>query len=424
MRKIYMTFVLTLLVAFVSAQSLQTGPELNVQRATKSGLLKLVNAKTHNATKGADSRWYDYASSIDAQLGNIGDMNFTYLFPDTNCLMSYGTSFDPPWVHAIATIIDPKSAWFEENGALLINDTIPYTLDSAVIYCGYYRNTASTVVDTLRFEFFTSNNHTEVPSYYFTAQFVQDNYSVDTLFFKGIKRVGLDLDIPSKVVFDYLLHEADTATTNGWNIFQAGPATPINVAANEVAGVAIRFIPGFTYSATDTITSMGNYIVFASMEENGDNTYPNYTKRDWNTSQIVPSWATETGSNWETVYVPEWAFVQAYGFENHLIMMKYSVTDAIYSGIEKAENNSLSVSQNRPNPFSGSTTVNYQLDKSANVSLDVYNVAGAKVMSINQGVQSAGSHSIQIDASELQAGIYYYTITADAHSVTKKMVVY
>jgi hypothetical protein len=423
MRKIYMTLALTMAFVWASAQSFQSGPVLNTSATQKTALMKLVKAKKAENTKSISHRWYSYASTIDDALGNIGDLNLAYLFPDTNVLVMYGTTADKPWIHSAAIIVDPTSDWFEKNGEQKITDNDSYTLDSALILCGYTRNTSSSIVDTLRFEFFTTNDHQYFPIYKFTSSWVMTNYGADTLYFVGIKRTDLVLDDPQKVVVDVLLHESDTASINGWNVFQAGPATPLQVAAGEAGGVTVKFIPGFTYSATDTLNSMGNYIIFASLEENGDDTYPSYTKRDWNTSQIVPSWATQAGSNWKTIYVPEWAFVQGYGFENHLIDVLYTA-DVGFTGIEQAQNSGLSVSQNQPNPFSGTTLVNYTLDKAANITIDVYNVAGAKVMSIGQGTQAAGSHSVQIDASDLQAGIYYYTITADNYSVTKKMVVY
>jgi hypothetical protein len=51
-------------------------------------------------------------------------------------------------------------------------------------------------------------------------------------------------------------------------------------------------------------------------------------------------------------------------------------------------------------------------------------VAGAKVMEISEGVKAAGTHTIQLNASDLTSGVYYYTITAGNSQITKKMIVY
>lgn len=423
MRKIYLTLVLTMAFTWVSAQNFQPGPVVKVSNSEKVALAKTI-AERHQANKAINSRWYDYASTLDFKLGNVSTMGRTFLFPDSNILANFAAPGDgKPWIHGIATIIDPKSDWFEENGMQLITDATPYTLDSVTIYCKYYRNTVSTIVDTMRFEFFTSNVLAEVPNYYYSSSNIQSNYGVDTLWFKGIKRTKIVIDAPSKVVYNLLLNEVDsTSASNGFNIFSVAPSSLVNVAANEIVGVAITFHPGYSYTPLDTLNNF-NYVSFYSYEENGDNTYPNYTKRDWNTSQIIPSWATVVGDSYEDIYVPEFAFVQAYGMENHLIEFLLTA-DAGYTAIEKADNNVLSMTQNQPNPFTGTTTVAYTLDQSANVVLDVYNVAGSKVMSLGQGNQAAGTHTIQIEANDLQAGIYYYTLTADGYSTTKKMVVY
>ena len=419
MKKIYLTLALAMAFTWVSAQNYQAGPTLKISNSQQIAMKKAV-ANYHKESKAVNSRWYSYAFTIDNQNGNLGSLSFGYLFPDTNALFEYGTSTNSAWIHSIATVIDPKSSWFEEPGKQLITDTTPYTVDSIDILCSYYRNTSSTVVDTLRFEVTTSADTNATSKYYFTG--MSNNYGTDTLRFQGLKRTGLELDGTTKTIIDVYLNEADTAKdAMGWNQFTIAPNT--SVSADEVLAVTVKFIPGYTYSATDTITAAKNYLIFASMEENGDNTYPSYTAGDWNTSQVIPSFATDTASGWNTIYVPEWAFVQAYSFENHLISYKITANTG-FTGIESTSNNGLSVSQNQPNPFSGITTVNYSLDNAANVSVAVYNVAGAKVMSINEGMKTAGNHSLHINASNLQAGVYYYTFTADGYSVTKKMIIY
>ncbi len=419
MRKIYLTLVLAMSVAFASAQNLAVGPSLNVSNAKTIALKKAI-AKKHDGAKTISSRWYDYASTMDVAMGNVSKLAMSYLFPDTNCLVDYGGTPDKPWVNGISIVIDPKSEWFESDGEQLIDNSTPYTVDSVEVWMSYSRNTGASIVDTLRFEYTTTADADGMGAYYFQNM---SDYNTDTLFFKAFKRTGIILDGTTKVTVDVLLNEADTVpnAAGGWNVF--GIAPNAQVPAGEMLGVTVKYIPGYAYSDTTLITTTRNYMVFASMEEMGDNTYPNYTKRDWNTSQIIPSWATVAGNSWETIYVPEWAFVQGYSFENHLITYKITA-DAGFTGVENTVNNGLSVEQNRPNPFTGMTTVNYSLDKAATVNVDIYNVAGAKVMTINKGTQVAGSHKVEINASDLQAGVYYYTLTADGYTVTKKMIVY
>ncbi len=69
------------------------------------------------------------------------------------------------------------------------------------------------------------------------------------------------------------------------------------------------------------------------------------------------------------------------------------------------------------------TEVTISLDRRTTLSLDVYNLVGQKVYGVDKGNVSAGFHGITIDGSKLGSGIYFYTVTAGNHSVTKKMIV-
>ncbi len=79
-----------------------------------------------------------------------------------------------------------------------------------------------------------------------------------------------------------------------------------------------------------------------------------------------------------------------------------------------------SLSQNFPNPFNPSTTISYQIAKQGLVSLVVYNVLGKEVATLVNEVKSAGKYEIKFDASNLSSGIYFYKLTADGFTSTKK----
>ena len=81
------------------------------------------------------------------------------------------------------------------------------------------------------------------------------------------------------------------------------------------------------------------------------------------------------------------------------------------------------VSQNYPNPATGNTVVNVTLPIAANLSLEVTNLMGQVVYTVNEDAANAGMHSFTIDASNLGSGVYFYTVKAGESSVTKKMIV-
>ncbi|MFA8300326.1 MAG: T9SS type A sorting domain-containing protein [Hyphomicrobiales bacterium] len=96
---------------------------------------------------------------------------------------------------------------------------------------------------------------------------------------------------------------------------------------------------------------------------------------------------------------------------------------AILDGVDEIDPIFASVSQNVPNPFNGITRVNVELVEAADLKLDVYNVSGQKLMTINKGESFAGNHTFEIDGSGLDAGVYFYSVVAGESVVTKKMII-
>ncbi|OIP01985.1 MAG: hypothetical protein AUJ98_02720 [Bacteroidetes bacterium CG2_30_33_31] len=96
-----------------------------------------------------------------------------------------------------------------------------------------------------------------------------------------------------------------------------------------------------------------------------------------------------------------------------------------FSGNSIAENNPslATISQNRPNPFSGITSIEVTLSDASEISIIVTNVTGQKVYEMNYGKELAGLHNYQINASNLSSGLYFYTVKAGNTSSTKKMIV-
>jgi tetratricopeptide (TPR) repeat protein len=83
------------------------------------------------------------------------------------------------------------------------------------------------------------------------------------------------------------------------------------------------------------------------------------------------------------------------------------------------------LSQNIPNPFSGTTIVFYNLDKSADVIIKVTDHLGKTVKQLNFSSQQAGQNKVELNLNGLPSGIYFYSLFVNGQlSDTKKMVVY
>jgi len=82
------------------------------------------------------------------------------------------------------------------------------------------------------------------------------------------------------------------------------------------------------------------------------------------------------------------------------------------------------LNQNYPNPFNPSTTIEYQIPKTCQVDLNIYNTLGQKVATLVSQKQTTGNYEIEWNASNFASGIYYYRLETDQGFVeTKKLIV-
>ena len=78
--------------------------------------------------------------------------------------------------------------------------------------------------------------------------------------------------------------------------------------------------------------------------------------------------------------------------------------------------------QNFPNPFNPSTSIEYYVGEPGLVRLKVYNVLGVEVASLVNEQQNAGNYTIDFDAAKLSSGVYFYSLSVNNFTQTKKMI--
>ena len=80
------------------------------------------------------------------------------------------------------------------------------------------------------------------------------------------------------------------------------------------------------------------------------------------------------------------------------------------------------LAQNYPNPFNPTTIVGFSLPTASQVTLDVYNVLGQKVATLIDERLDAGLHEAEWDAGGKSSGVYFYRLTTEQFTDTKKML--
>jgi len=86
-------------------------------------------------------------------------------------------------------------------------------------------------------------------------------------------------------------------------------------------------------------------------------------------------------------------------------------------------NNGFQLFQNYPNPFNSNTIIPFTLKQPSKVSLKIFNIKGVEVASlINNEYYNTGKHSITLDASAFNNGIYFYKLYIRNQTITKKMI--
>ncbi len=76
-----------------------------------------------------------------------------------------------------------------------------------------------------------------------------------------------------------------------------------------------------------------------------------------------------------------------------------------------------------PNPTNGNAEIDFSLTSSSNINIKIYDLTGRLVKTVLNEKRFSGVQKVQLNLEELQNGIYFYTITGDGFSETKKFIV-
>ncbi len=181
----------------------------------------------------------------------------------------------------------------------------------------------------------------------------------------------------------------------------------------------------FVVGSTDNgVTWTYPYDVVPSAAQNGDGEYQ---------EAVWPSIAKTNSGCIHIVYqrdpVPEY-FVNntsSYGPQNtstnDIVYVCVPENDVVAVNEITTNSESFTISQNFPNPFNGTTRFEINLKNNANAKVEVYNVLGKLVKSMNLSNLTAGNNTVTLDLAGLNAGLYTYSVTVGTEKLTRTLMV-
>jgi hypothetical protein len=172
--------------------------------------------------------------------------------------------------------------------------------------------------------------------------------------------------------------------------------------------------------------------LYIAKEKNSTNSFTVFTS--------LTSWSAYAADNWIDV-IADVANKQVVVVANSdntnpnprvtSLIIKYSPIDSLILmvvqkgtvGISDNYNKGISV-EVYPNPFTSSTNIDYELSRSTQVSISVYDIFGKLVTPLCNEKQQPGKHIIQFspDNTGYTEGIYYIIVEADGIRTVKKLI--
>jgi hypothetical protein len=102
----------------------------------------------------------------------------------------------------------------------------------------------------------------------------------------------------------------------------------------------------------------------------------------------------------------------------------FKMVDAtLYDGVNDPQKANFLLKDIYPNPSTNLVEIGFNIERSANVRLEVYTALGQKIATLVNGWLPEGVHAANFDTRNLIDGVYYYNLTVDGRTATKMMVV-
>lgn len=126
----------------------------------------------------------------------------------------------------------------------------------------------------------------------------------------------------------------------------------------------------------------------------------------------------------EIVYIYYFEGSAGYPFNTPVTFKEIKISlDQFLTGITPVPLNfNISLEQNVPNPFSTNTTLRFSIPKSSSVQLKVYNMHGKEICTLVNEQLNKGTYEEQFTLNANNNGIYFYVLSVDGHSISRRML--
>lgn len=107
--------------------------------------------------------------------------------------------------------------------------------------------------------------------------------------------------------------------------------------------------------------------------------------------------------------------------DNKIILKEVTTTIGI-NKIDSDVPTRYSLKQNYPNPFNPISNIKFDIPKSGDVKIIVYDITGREVQTLVNESLKPGTYEVSFDGSKLNSGVYFYKLITDGYSETRKMI--
>ncbi|MBI3142174.1 MAG: T9SS type A sorting domain-containing protein [Bacteroidetes bacterium] len=442
MRKVYTLLMAVLGVTAALAQAPNSLPENAIRNMAEE--LDYLNTKEVKPmlSKKIEVEVYDWYRFVDdwrALSGSFREQNsFFSIFPDTfvkNITLDENTNLAttsyPGWC-ALGQMLDVNDPNWSDPNIAGVGGWYPYSIDSVIFTYGYFRTSGPDVVDTLIVQFYNESQITD-------GSFTNTGSVFGIVGYDQTKGLGANY---TEIVKVPLTEMDSVALTDDGTFFaknlKVGPENILEVPKDGACAVTVIFKPGTKYEAGDTayfdpaLTGFGVTPPVKKFNRFGllaATQTPTFTPlQSQNNGLFIVRW-----NRYDDAFSGGSAFMNDKFYPNlfgngteqfgYYPYIGFKIKANYDTGLEEGQLvNGNGLGEVFPNPANTGDRVSlgFALGQAGKVNISVYDITGKKVITLANGNYAEGSHSLTFQASELNPGMYIYTMTTNGFTNSKK----